>query len=671
MRTHGNLVSNKMYNPKNKKPDIPLDADEVDSAMERYIRKKYQEKSLVDGKPEPPRRPENLSRPEISPTMSNSNQSPLGAELPAPGKKHKFFGFSLRTSSKKDRAGVTDAFRITPVEYSPTSGLTRGVPDDELQEKQAQLRDMGFSDSERNYVLLKRTGGDLERTIAALVKMGSSEPPAREPRSAVPRLETNATLSSAPPTASISNNPFDQIRREEAQQSGGFGLSFDAPTPKQPLSAQPSGNPWQSSIAAPQNTGLEQQFAGMQVSNPLFPHNTGGYGAQTGYQQDPRLQTLTPPVPQLPQQYSYPSSPNTSSNPFHQGPVSSQSTGSNPFLQQQQQSQPVFAPQSNPFMNMQQSQQAQGGNPFGLPPTQQNISAPHYVASPQTPSSNPFDFPQSQISPSMQQTQQVQGYPSMTQPIQSSPFNQAQSHQPQIPNFNYGQAQQQQQETQHFNQNHQSQVTQQAPSPQQYAYQTQPFQQQQQQPQQLVPQQTGRYTKTDIMALFNQPLQQHPYLASINEDPQAQVQQQIQAQNQAYQQQQPQQHLSPAPTNDPFGSLKPMSAKRSATLPANMHSSMANSYVAASRNPFLSSTTTSRTPSGTSVASTPLQPSGQWPGQFQVPQQSSGLGNEYGASGGWNQGTRHASNESVSVNNPALMDGRHSPDAFAGLSARY
>lgn len=41
------------------------------------------------------------------------------------------------------------------------------------------------------------------------------------------------------------------------------------------------------------------------------------------------------------------------------------------------------------------------------------------------------------------------------------------------------------------------------------------------------------------------------------------------------------------------------------------------------------------------------------------------------AHGNWQQGVRHASNESVSVNNPGLMDGRHSPDAFASLSSRY
>lgn len=658
MKLHGNTSSNKHYNPKNKKPDIPLDADEVDSAMERFIRKKYQEKSLVDGRPEPP------SRPEVSPSTAQSatqmNQPPLGAELPAPGKKHKFFGFSLRTSSKKDRPGVNEAFKITPVEYSPTSGVAREVPEHELQEKLAQLRDMGFTDGERNLDVLKRFGGDLERTIATLVRLGPSAPSRRQTRSPAARVETTAASASAPPTASISNNPFDQIREEEAQKAS-FGLSFDVPPPKQPLSAQPSGNPWQSAISSQQSSGLEQQFAGMQVSNPLFPHNTGGYGTQTAYQQDPRLQNLTPPVSQVPQQYGYAASPTTTSNPFHQMPVSSQSTGNNPFIQYQQ-SQPGFAPQGNPFMTMQQAQvQSQSGNPFGLPPSQSPPQAQQYMSSPQAQSANPFDYTQIQISPSSQQTQQMQGFPSMTQQTQSSQFGQSQQSQPQIPNYNYGQPQQPQGQQQ-FSQIQQPQYPQQSQPQQQYSYQNQPFQQQQQQPQQpqpLAPQQTGRYTKTDIMALFNQPIQQQPQLASINEDPQTQQQQQYQSQNQAYQQQ-TQQPISPAPTNNPYGALNPTSAKRSATLPVNMHSSPANSLAANSRNPFLNSAATSRSPSGTSVSSTPLQPTGQWPGQLQVQQPAS-----------WNQGARHASNESVSVNNPSLMDGRHSPDAFAGLSARY
>lgn len=679
MRLHGNLASNRHYNPKNKKPDIPLDADEVDSAMERFIRKKYQEKSLVDGRPEPP------SRTDVPPGMTQTYQPPPSVELPPSAKKHKFFGFSLRTSSKKDRPGAQDAFKITPVEYSPTLGTTREISEDELQEKLTQLLDMGFSDNERNLAMLKRCGGNLERTIATLVKLGPSEPSRRQSTSPIPGIQAAAAASSssAPPTASLSNNPFEQIRREQAQGSE-FGLSFDKSQPQQPLSGQPSGNPWQSAIPSRQNTGLEQQFSGMQITNPLFPHNTGGYGTQTSYQHDARLQSMTPPVPQIPQQFGYTSSPTAASNPFHQAPVSSQSTGNNPFLPQQQ-SQPVFAPQTNPFMNMQQPQvQAVDSNPFGSPPTQA-VPLQQPMASPQAQSSNPFNFSPSQLSPYTQQGQLTQAFPSLTHPAPLH-FGGLQPPQPQIPNFNQGQAQQAQQQPLQQSQYLSTPSLQQHPSSEVQGFQqvqSPPQPQPQPQVQQPAAQQTGRYTKADIMALFNQPVQQ-PQLASIHEDPY--TQQPLQSSNQMHQAQAqpapqsvPQsvpQPVAPGPSNKPYGALSstsPTLAKRSVTLPAAMHSSTNASHPTNTKNPFLSSATTSRSPSGTSVSSTPIQPAGQWPGQLQAPAPAPAPApSGYGPStGGWNQGARHASNESMSVNNPALWDGRHSPDAFAGLSAHY
>ena len=41
MKRVGNAASNRKYNPQNKKPPVPVDADEADSAMERFIRSKY------------------------------------------------------------------------------------------------------------------------------------------------------------------------------------------------------------------------------------------------------------------------------------------------------------------------------------------------------------------------------------------------------------------------------------------------------------------------------------------------------------------------------------------------------------------------------------------------------------------------------------------------------
>jgi hypothetical protein len=38
MKSTGNVVSNQLYNPKNVRAEIPIDVDEVDGALERYIR---------------------------------------------------------------------------------------------------------------------------------------------------------------------------------------------------------------------------------------------------------------------------------------------------------------------------------------------------------------------------------------------------------------------------------------------------------------------------------------------------------------------------------------------------------------------------------------------------------------------------------------------------------
>src|SRR5271154_6771057 len=88
----GNTAANKIYNPRNVKPDIPLDVDEVDSAMERFIRKKYQERSLVNGKPAVPA-PAVSSNAGIQISPENSPPPPL------PPKKGKLFGFGLRAHS--------------------------------------------------------------------------------------------------------------------------------------------------------------------------------------------------------------------------------------------------------------------------------------------------------------------------------------------------------------------------------------------------------------------------------------------------------------------------------------------------------------------------------------------------------------------------------------------
>ena len=628
MKRNGNINVNKIYNPRNKRPDMPLDADEVDSAMERFIRKKYQEKSLVDGKPEPP------VRNAYSPVVPS--KSPEGSPPPpVPSKKHRFFGFGLRASSfayplsKHDKKKlppeprVDEAFAFSSDDYGQVSRAPEPrapLSSEELETKLLQLRDMGFEDVQRNASVLRRLNGDIERTVNALVQLGPSSGQRSTSAKAKPQptsssrtnatAPTNDTANPAMQSSTTSNDPFSQL-----DDNQGFGLSVAQAQKPQPTGASyGSNNPFDQQARSQTDGGLVDAFQGMQVSQPpqlLFPHSTGGYPSQQAQMPNARLQTMTPPVPNISQQYGYTASPSSlggNTNPFFQQ-VQPQATGNNPFFgqpqqqqQQQQQYQQSFQPQQlpagqnyNPFMTTSPPSQAQqpisSANPFGIPP--QQSPPPLQTQLPRPPNTqNVFDYNQPQSSmggtnPWQQQTNQA--------PM-SAP--------PQMPNIEYSQQQVQWQQTQQ----------QSAPFQQSNPYASMPqgqpqvFQQQAYQPQaSLVPQQTGRYDKSSILALYN-----HPQLAPAK----------------------PQQLSSiPEPGHEVAQNTMPdagMAAKRSATMPiamSHMHSAGgAGNVGAVNRNPFT---------------------------QNSQPQQSG----------------RHVSQESVNMTN--FDSGRHSPDAFANLSARY
>ena len=631
MKQNGNVAANKIYNPKNRKPDIPLDADEVDSAMERYIRKKYQEKSLSDGKPLPPARNDpdtHYSQQSRNDEDTYNSRSPDNSPPPPlPPKKGRFFGFGLRAVSsayplsKHDKKNspveprVDRAFRIGSENYNTASRSGGGLrmSEDDLQKQLIVLREMGFRDTQRNTALLRATGGDVERTIATLVKMDE-----RGARSASTRITPTTTestkLASADisfpsesevaksQTPSVSNNSFDQ---KPPGSSSTSGLSFAPTQQPQPTGrsyqSEPQGfqsnNPFGVPMRSQTDESLAQAFQSMQVSQPLFPHSTGGHPAQAQFQEDIRLQySMSPPVPTIPQQYGYTASPTTvtNTNPFFQSGPATQNVGPNTYASGQQQQQPA-GPSSNPFFQQdasfappQQPQQTQGNtgyNPFGIPPQHQL----QRYSQQQTPSQSIFDFSQQPTQQAPQHQQQPQSsfnYSQQVQYQQGNPPQQTSSQQmPQTQNNNpYAQQQFQQQQQLAFQQ-----------QPNQYPPQFQTL------PQTLMPQQTGRYDKSSILALYNFPqLAPQPPLASIPEPTEGQ--------------------------GTTTGEIP--SQKRSATVPV---SSMHSAGGGGNRNPFLSGPSTS---------------------MAQAP-----------------NGARHASAESVQINN--LQNGRHSPDAFASLSARY
>lgn len=636
----GNVAANKIYNPRNKRPDIPLDVDEVDSAMERYIRKKYQEKSLSDGRPVPPARNDPEVQYSRNETDTHDTRSPEDSPPPPlPPKKGRFFGFGLRAVSsayplskhdKKSKISsveprVNHAFRIGSENYNtpPRSGAGSRMSEDDLQRQLITLREMGFRDTQRNTALLRATDGDIERTIATLVKMDEKDARAAASKQtpsttgATTRSARNKPADNAFPTESevaksqpprSSTNPFDRI---PAGTGSTQGLSFAPPQLPQPTErsyqSEPQGfqsnNPFDVPARGQTDQGLAQAFQGMQVSQPLFPHGTGGHPAQAQFLQDPRLQqSMSPPIPAIPQQYGYASSPSsmTTSNPFFQSGAMPQNPGSNPYASMPQQQPPTQ--QNNPFFQQQfptaGMQQSTSSNPFGIPPHSQSQQCAQQQTHPQAQSQSIFDYPQQNSQQAPQQQQQMQSSFDYSQQPQYG-GQQLQSVSQQMPQTQTNPYVQQQQQPQQF---------QQKSNFQHQAAQHQPQFQAVQPP--LMPQQTGRYDKTSILALYN-----YPQLA-------------------------PQQPLAsiPEPTEGqaimPGGDMGPQ--KRSATMPV---SSMHSAGGVGNRNPFMSNTS--------SGSSTPMA---------QVPNAGGIM-------------ARHASAESVQINN--LQNGRHSPDAFANLSARY
>lgn len=619
---------------------MPLDADEVDSAMERFIRKKYQEKSLADGRPEPPRRDDNPPTTYSRPQQEDSPPPPL------PPKKGKLFGFSLRTSAsalplsrhdKKKAAkerSMDSNFQVPADDYNSMSRMADSrfeMTDADLQKKLNMLLDMGFSDVERNTNLLRRLNGNVERTIATLVQLGSSESnkssTTRRPQDYTPSTEF-PPVTTAPKSSEPSYNPFIQTSNQAT-----VGLSMGQPQAA-PAQQYASNNPFGQPPRSQTDAGLEQSFQSMQIAQPLFPHSTGGYPAQHAPLQDPRLQySMTPPVPSTNFQQGYMASPAAmpaNTNPFFQSaPISSQSTGNNPFLAQTQPSAAPSSHSTNPFLGFQQGQPTQSPlrqsslpatmNPFGIPPSQFPPQASQQQTVGASVSQAPDFFGAAQANSFGNQNNPFQTQQMQQQPQQQMP----QSPAPQTPtgyaNFQYAQPQSQQQPQQaqmpHYQQ-------------QQFGQQSQP----------LMSQQTGRHDKNSIMALFNYPQLAPQPLASIPEPADLQPNQQ--------------QVVSPAPSGDIFGQPNsPTPTKRSATMPVSL-SNMHSAGGAGSRNPFLTNAASTNANATFGVNSPPLASAMQ--NQMQSPQ---GIA------------ARHASRDSMLIS--GLESGRHSPDAFANLSARY
>lgn len=576
MRKVGNVASNKTYNPQNKKPPVPIDADEVDSAMERFIRQKYMNHAFASSK-----------RHNTGSTESDETPPPLPPKTPSR------FGFRSASSifplgSKKHQAPPSPREQASPRRGNkPSQVFGASIQVDngdsmDTEKKLAKLRDMGFTDDQRNALVLKGVNGNMEKTIEALVRLGEGD--GRSPITAAPvrqqSLPNNRSLTPsfadtrARPISPASNNPFDML---------------DAPLPPQPLSSQSTGtlqnrNPYLSSSSNPFGVPQQQQqqdvlglaFQNMSLappSQPLFPNHTGGVAAtqqmtpQAIYQQQPMTAPLQPPS----QGYSL--SPFQQQQTYPQ-PIQPAATGYNPFLNQQQ---PQQLPQQPLSVNTASYQNGFGNNPFTRSPTR--IQSPPLTQIPEQSQQNFYSAPTPQ--PQFQQPQMT-GNPFFSQTTTILPQQQPPQQYPvQMP-----------QQLQQFQQPQQPQQPY-GLAPQMSGY-PQPQQQQQQ-----VAYPPQRPDKASILALYNYP------------------------------------QLAPTPPSASQGG-----PNGQATQPAQQEQQQAASVAPGSKNPFMIN-------GGQNTAQATLVDTSM-PKAYNASRESvMALGMEWGNS-----------------------NGRHSPDAFASLSAR-
>jgi hypothetical protein len=641
MRKVGNVTSNNIYNPEHSKPPVPVDVDEADSAMERFIRQKYMNNTV------------NGTGKSKSPHIGEGTPPPL------PPKNSTKFGFRsassifpLSSKSKKDAKTIAAA-QVSrnesprpPNKPSKVFGATLDLDQpDELDQKMARLQDMGFQDAKRNALVLKGVNGNIERAIETLVRLGEGNgrlSPLPTPSSREQTLRTSRSLTPLTPSsgglglgAGLSVPSRSATDRPTTPSSASTN-PFDNLGPAPPQTAQSTGtlqnrNPYGQTnpfgMPAPQEQqptdAFSQAFQNMSLSpqQPLFPHHTGGPAPQqqqpTGYQQ------VAPSAPTTPGGFS---SLGFSNNMTYPQPIQAQSTGYNPFFVNQNtavQQQPQQS--TNPFPQVNTNQAPAGYNPFTRSPTR--------IASPslgQIPEQTQSSFQ----NPSVYQSSVVYQSPAPLNPPETTTnpfFTNAGQSVAQTGQQAFGQqvfGQQvfgQQPPMQHMQSQPQAShnpFAQQQAGQQFYGQQQMPYmpQQQQQQLQQQQFYQPQRPDKASIMALFNnypQTTAQQPAAESTQPSYQTahatQPQQPTIPENQAMQ-------TPMAPVQQNHNNVAPMS---SGTNPFMNNASAVNTI--ASPNP--------------TTASDPFAARSR---------ESMNLGMDL-----------------------AWTNGRHSPDAFASLSARH
>ncbi|PNY21661.1 UBA domain-containing protein 3 [Tolypocladium capitatum] len=449
MRKVGNIVSNQIYNAENKRPPVPIDADEADSAMERFIRQKYMNNvAKGPGKPQSP-----LSDEGTPPPLPPKNSTKFGFRSAS-----SIFPLSSRAKKEAKIATMTAAAgsNTSPGLGNKPSKLFGATVDyegpDDTERKLTKLRDMGFQDSQRNAIVLMGVNGSLERAIEALVRLGEGnsrspvptttprENTLRTSRSLTPLTSNSVGLGAGlsmpqkpaqerPTTAStISTNPFDMMMAQPQTAQSTGSLQNKNPYGNMMSSTNPFGRP---SVDV-----VNQAFQGLTVSAPqqtLFPHRTGDVGGQAPPQQVVYQQYMSPSAPSSPSNYQHVTF--QSSMTYPQPQQHQHHMSYNPFLSQPSSPAHSYIPQQNLPVSTGPMQGGFPNNSFPRSPTR--IASPtlgqipeqgqtsFLTASPQplATNTNPF-FAKAAQSPTQQVGQQPYGQQSFGQQYGQQPYGQ-------------------------------------------------------------------------------------------------------------------------------------------------------------------------------------------------------------------------------------------------------
>ncbi|KAK6529062.1 hypothetical protein TWF694_004281 [Orbilia ellipsospora] len=384
MKRIGNVKSNAIWNPDPSKHPAPVDLEDSESIMERYIRDKYEHGKF------------RRDAPQDGSKLLTASSTSTGAKRdlsPAP-----------RSRDGNPRSSSPFESKGSKVLGMNGTGSVSIPP--EYEAKVAKLKDMGFADDKQNAQVLKHTKGNMERAVEVLISLGggttSPVPPPKD-RPVVRKQRSGLMLGGVKETQSSGGNPFDQLDQQEA-------------APQQP----PQQQQQQSQILAPQPQQAQQLFANGQ--NGLLQNGIAQNGGLNPAQYNPFLQPQTTGYqPQLQQQQQQPQLYMNGNGQWVQNLQQVQNPYQQAILQQQQQQQQA---QQAAFAQAQQGLPTPLASPWGDVPQQQlQYATSHYTGSStsaQSPVSatNPFFNQMQQTNPYITHQQQQPFQQTYTPPLQ-------------------------------------------------------------------------------------------------------------------------------------------------------------------------------------------------------------------------------------------------------------